>query len=850
MRPGGSIAVYFLGLLVVVPTFATPQEGEPGGTVRIRTSDALPPDAVIDEIKFVGLHRIPAETAKAQLSFHSGEKFDSARVAADVGALNRIGWFEDVLVKAEESNNDSRTSTDFLPHFKLKFHVEEYPLLAGVEYSGSKILSQHQVEKLLKDKKLLPETGAPANPVKLHRVTLMIQEELRTMGHPEARVLIAQEKLPGQKVKVEFQVHDGPHLPVVAMHFSGDPQISESILRKQMREIAPDAWFSGLRNKNVFTRRKIEQDRVNLHTYLQNHGFPQARVGTPQVTHVEAFFGRSLHWLRRRSEPGLSVGLPIEAGNLYHFGPIEVSTTLKEKLGSGKKQEPLLSHVAPGQPFSQHAVESLQRAWEIRLRRNAQRRKGDGNYRLQAVQTFDGPTHLASVKFDFDPMPSYVVRRIDFRGNGRFPDRFLRRRIGLREGQPFDEYELESGLARIARTGYFQRFEKTDVRIEMHDPGHTADVTIQIREKGKQRATFSGGREQFGSTLGIAYAVFNLLGMDEFLSTQIDVGPESLQLAIGFAKEGFLGSRGTLALSVFDTLLRPGLIGGVQAPFQRTRSQGANAGWSYPASSVDAVGMNFGVSRSLTEFAINRPASSTGSQATDLRSETSSHSLGIGWTHYDGEERIQLADSVSGGLLGGNENLLRSQAEYGRIFPDEIFNNHNAWAFRTTVRAAGSYKGNMPLYARFFSGDDLVRGLQPGELGPYQTVATVSPSGATTYSAAPSGADLVAASNLEYRFPLGRGVEGATFFDAGSGMLLPNWLGQSRSPVINSTNGLIYGATGFEVRWTLPAVGVPLRVNYSFNILRLNRAVIMPDGSVFHLHNRVGALGWGLGQLF
>jgi outer membrane protein assembly factor BamA len=156
----------------------------------------------------------------------------------------------------------------------------------------------------------------------------------------------------------------------------------------------------------------------------------------------------------------------------------------------------------------------------------------------------------------------------------------------------------------------------------------------------------------------------------------------------------------------------------------------------------------------------------------------------------------------------------------------------------------------MPLYAHFFSGDDLVRGLRPGELGPYETFGTVSPTGTTTDSAAPAGADLVAASNLEYRFPLGRRVEGATFFDAGSGLLLPNWLGPSRPALIDRTNGLFHGSAGFEIRWTLPALGVPLRVDYAFNIFRLHRAFRLADGSIIRLHSRLGALGWGLGPLF
>jgi outer membrane protein assembly factor BamA len=617
-----------------------------------------------------------------------------------------------------------------------------------------------------------------------------------------------------------------------------------------MRQLCPDAWFSGFRNKNVYTQEKGEEDRVNLLTYLQNHGFPQAHVGAPRVSLVDTSSSRPSRSFYRPVQTGLSVGMPVEAGNFYTFGPTEISAPLRKQLNPAKKGDPFSPNIAPGRPFSEHAVESLRRDWEIRLHRSARRQKGGSDYRLRASPTFDSTTHIAAVKFDFEPLPPYTVRRIEFRGNQRFPDRYLRRRIPLSEGHPLDEYAIEAGLARLARTGYFQPFKKEDVQIETHEAGHTTDVTIHLHEKGKQRITFSGGRQQFGSTLGIAYSVFNLLGLDEFLSTQLDGGPETLQLAIGLAKEGFLGSRGALALSVFDTFLRPRLTPGVQGPFQRSQTEGVNLGWSYAASDADAIGINFGISRSLTEYGVNQSSSTTVPPIIDVRSKTSSHSLGIGWTHDVGEQRIQVADSVSGGWLGGNENLLKSKVEYGQIFPDSIFDRHNAWAFRTTVSAAGSYNGDMPLYARFFSGDDLVRGLRPGEIGPYQTFSTVSPSGATRYSAVPSGANLIAASNFEYRFPLRPGVEGATFFDAGSGFLLPNWLGPTRPSLIHSTNAFVHGTTGFELRWTLPVIGAPLRINYSFNLLRLNRALLMPDGSSIRLHDPLGALGWGLGPLF
>jgi outer membrane protein insertion porin family len=849
MRSSSSVAVSLFGFLVVARAFAIPQASELRAVTGTAASYILPSHAVIDEVKFVGLHRIAAATAKLQLSVHPGDEFDSARIAADVHALSQAGWFEDVFVKAEASDRIPQGGNSAQP-VQLQFHVKEYPNLSAVAFNGSKLLSQQQIKKLLDDRKLSPQLGAPADPVRLHRTALAIQSELAAEGHPEGKAIIQEEKLPGQRVKVNFQITDGLHLPVRQVNFSGHPEVPEKVLRKQMREVVPDAWFSGFRNKNVYVPGKCEQDRVNLVSYLQNHGFPQARVGAPQVTVADFDSSSSSRWFYHPPQPGLTVDLPVESGVFYTFGSTEISAPLRQQLNSVKKGELISPDVSPGRPFSEHAVEALRRDWELRLHRKTKQQKGNSGYRLRATPSFDSGTHLASVKFDFDPTSPYTVRRLDFRGNERFPDKYLRRRFPLSEGQPLDEYAIEAGLARLARTGYFQPFKKEDVQIEPHEAARTADVTIHLREKGKQRLAFSGGREQFGSTLGIAYTVFNLLGLDEFLSVQFDGGPEMLQLALGFAKEGFLGSRGTLALSVFDNFVRPYLTPGVQGPFQRSRTEGVNLGWNYAATDVDAIGINFGISKSVTDYSFTQTSTAGTPQVLDLQSKTSSNAVGLGWTHDSGSQKIQFSDSVSGGWLGGSENLLRSKLEYGQIFPDEVFNHHNAWAFRTTVSAAGSYSGDMPVYRYFFAGDDLVRGLSPGQLGPYQTVTTVSSSGATTYSAVPSGANMIAASNLEYRFPLSHQLEGATFFDAGSGFLLPNWLGPTRPSLINSTNGLVHGTTGFELRWTLPVIGVPLRLNYSFNLLRLNRTFLMPDGSSVRLRDRLGVLGWGVGPFF
>jgi outer membrane protein assembly factor BamA len=109
---------------------------------------------------------------------------------------------------------------------------------------------------------------------------------------------------------------------------------------------------------------------------------------------------------------------------------------------------------------------------------------------------------------------------------------------------------------------------------------------------------------------------------------------------------------------------------------------------------------------------------------------------------------------------------------------------------------------------------------------------------------------VISAANAEYRVPLEGGTQAAGFFDLGSGWLLPNWLGKTRPTLLDSTNGIVHGSIGIELRWTVPEIQVPVRAYYAVNVWRLNRFLQLPDGSLFHAHNRLFAFGWALGRLF
>lgn len=830
-----------------------------GGRLQAAVKNAVPGhDAavpgtdfpIIHEIEFVGLRHISPAAVQAQISSRLGEHLDVRRVESDVEALGRLEWFSDVRVEMQPMPQSPASSLDSSNYVRLIFLVSELPFLAKLDFAGSKLLSASQIKKILADNKVMPRFGEPAAPERLALISRMIRSALAELGHPHSQIQTYEELAPNATVRVRFAIDDGPHLPVGRIEFDGRSGVSEKLLRREMRRTAPNALFASWRGKNAFTFEGFAEDRARILSCYHNQGFPEACIGSARTIEYTATKGW-LSWRRDKIERRLTVIIPVEAGPLYRFAAVNVSPELANAAAKSRPKLLAFSNSQSGAAYSAKAAEDLRRAWTASVQPRHREKAEPPFLAVELSRSFDPQAHTVQLRIGPANEPPIRVRRVEFLGLHRFRDRYLRKRIGLTEGQPLDDRALEAGLARLAKTGYFRQIKKQDIRVRADDITRSADVTIRVSEAGRQRTYFSGGQGHFGSTLGVAYSLFDLLRCEDLLSAQFDAGPQSLQLALGLIMEGFLGSRSSLAFSIFNNTLRPRLTSPVKGPFYVSQSEGLNTTWGYALTNADSLALNYSLSHMKTNYSLALPAPLTNSPGSSLSANSSSSSLGLAWTRDVGHEKFSTANSASGGLLGGSENVLRSNQEFARLFPDPLFSHQNSWAFRTTFSAAGSYSGAMPLYARLFSGDAQVRGLGNGELGPYSVVPQGGAnSAAETYTAIPAGANIVTAANVEYRFPLRDRVQAAVFFDLGSGRILPGWLGPARPVLLSSTNAALHGSVGFELRWTVPEIQVPVRTYLALNVIRLNRFLSLPDGSLFHAHNRLFAFGWALGTLF
>ena len=815
-------------------------------------NEVLKPDdaPLIGELRFSGLRRIALEAVAAQIATHAGNRFDPKKIDTDVRTLARLGWFESIRVEELFSTKSGPGVPENEEGIALIFHLEERPFLTKVEYSGSRLLSGKQIEKLLEEKKLRPGLGKPADPVALRRSAAAIQSSLYQLGHPDARVQIQREEAPNATISVRFEICDGPHLPVRRVQFDGHPGLSAKLMRAKMRSIAPWKPFSSLREKDAYTLEAFEADRHQLLEYFRNHGYPEARIGDPQISRINDTSHRRFPWPHQIARTGLALSIPIEAGPFYRFESVLPSPALQQAAKHSSAKSLPVTDAEASKPYSAGEVDKLHCWWEARVQRNNLNSISSRYPSVEASQSFDAQNHTVRVGLDLSDAPPFIVQRIEFLGLHRFSDRYIRRRILLREGQPVNDRALEAGLARLARTGYFRQIHKEDIRVYLDESKRTANITIRLEEIGRQRSSLVGGNGQFGNTVGILYTVFDLLNREELLSAQLESGPESLQIMLRLAKEGIFGTRGTLAFSVFNNVVRPRFAKTAQGPFFAFHTEGVTIPWTYALTNSDSIGVNYTLSRTISDIPLGALSGQNVTTPLATKANTSSHSLGVGWLHDTTNQRILFSNSVSGGFLGGTENMIRSSGEYSRILRDPVFAPGNSWAFRTTFSGAGSYRGDLPFYSRFFYGDEIVRGLRPGELGPEALTARITPSGATTYSPTLGGANLVSAANAEYRVPLAPGTQAAGFFDVGTGWLLPNWLGPAKPTLLSATNGVLHGSTGIELRWQVPGVQVPLRAYYAVNVVRLDRAIHLSDKSIFFARNRFSAFGWGLGPLF
>jgi outer membrane protein assembly complex protein YaeT len=506
-------------------------------------------------------------------------------------------------------------------------------------------------------------------------------------------------------------------------------------LQTQQRSRLP--W----RPPRTFDPDTFEADLQRIETFYAERGYPDARVVESDVRIDDA---RNEAFLRVRVDEGE----PVRVAAIDYLG--------LEVLPQGQRER--LRALAPLQPGDPLATGDVQATGALVLR--ALQEAGFAFARLEIGETVEAPRRVRLV-LRADPGPRAIFGAVDIAGQRSVDDGIVRRHVVYLPGQPFQLRAVEETQRRLLDLGLF-----TDVRIETVGPDAPGPVRTRITvEEGDHRRW----------DLSVGYGSEAQVHADARISHVNFLGGARTATAAGRLSWRDRGMQGAFVqpyLFQRDLSLRiDGHLWFADERRYEVLSRGGRATVQYRRStrlSGHASFLNEFTTTQLPGDALDDPAllpivapaidPFTGRQ----RGLLSAVNIGASWNATEGvaepERGYLLSATVeqAGGWLPGSFHYASVLGEV-RAYASGAAGVMLAQRLRMGTIGPFGPASDVPFFRRYFlGGADSLRGWGLFEVAP------LSPGGV------PIGGRALLDSSSELRFPVGGGVRGVAFLDAGN----------------------------------------------------------------------------------
>ncbi len=783
---------------------------------------AKPPvvENVIELVEFRGARRVPQDTLRALIFSKKGDQVDESALQRDFMALWNTGRFDDLRLEIEPGATGQI----------VRFVVTERPVILTIEYPGAKSVSLSEILDRFKERKVGLSIQSAYDPGKVQRAKVVLQEYLAERGRQFATVDPVLTPVPPTSLKLEFRVNEGPKVKVGDIKFEGNKVYSSRTLIRSMRNLRPIGVPRSILLENMFAKAydsaKLEQDIEMASMYYKDKGYFAVRAIDRQVDVRNVGGGKFRVPLFYMNRPGKRADITIrmEEGRLYRLNKINY---VGVKLF--KTQDFISNDIFKMKSGDVFSTAKLRKGME-----ELNKLYGQFGYIDFVPEPSFSPipdTDKIDMTLNVDEGSRFYVRRIDFTGNTTTRDKVIRRELYIDEGDVFNTHLWDLSILRLNQLGFFEPLKEKDAAdLKRDNRTNTVDITLPLKEKGKNSVGLQGGVSGIaGSFIGFNYSTNNFLGLGETLSLDTQFGDRIRSATLGFTEPYLFDRPISLGFTVYlqrynyDQGIETSLLSGrnLTAQFNSlgtenllnyvSNGHGFTVSTSYPLRRTFArVGLTYGFDisniRVLTtaartyfdylnfQQAIAGPNSLSGIRTSKIIPSYTYNTVDHPITPSRGRS-LFLSAEIAGGPLGGNTNMIRPtiSASYFRagLMPGHVIGTRLMGSFLT------GYGGKMaPPYSRFFmGGENDIRGFENWMVSPLAFVPSSASVGilnadgtartqrvvdtngnvsfAPVYQTIPvyqvitPGGDTQVIGNVEYRIPIAGPVTLALFFDAG-----------------------------------------------------------------------------------
>ena len=714
------------------------------------------------EVQVSGNLRIETGTILTYAAISRGQALSAAELNDAVQRIRASGQFEAVDAVPQGST--------------LVITVVEFPTINRINFEGNSRLS---------DEELAAVVGSVErrvySPVQAEQDVTAITQAYADSGRVNATVSPSIIRRDDNRVDLVFEVFEGGLTEIERISFVGNRSFSETRLRGVL-ETKQAGLFRAIIGRDTLVAERIEVDRRVLTDFYNSRGYADFVVQNVDVALT-------------RDRSAYLITFNVQEGQRFTFGTVTVTSEIPEA-DAAVFQAAL--RLATGDTYSPQSIETdIARLERLALR------LGLNFVSVEPRITRDDRDLALNVEFALVRGERIFVERIDIEGNNTTLDRVVRAQFRVVEGDPFNPRSIRESAERIRALGFFS---VADVNArEGSEPGQVViDVNVEEAPTGSLSfgANFSSDN---GFALLASFKERNFLGRGQALNFELSTGESNRVFTFDFAEPNFLGRdlRFGLGLDYKTTDNQDALYD--------TETFRFSPSFGFPVSENGRLTVFYAFEYTdITDVA----GRATPADQTDDASEVIEAEAALGGLAANSLGYNYSFDTRRTGLDPNSGVLLRFGQEFG--FGDTAFIKTSAlataetriWGEEVTLRA--TLEGGLLSYSdgqsrvtdRYFLGSRLLRGFEPGGIGPRDAVTDDA-----------LGGNVFAVARLEAEFPLGLpeeyGITGGAFFDYGSVWDVGNTFGAN----VLYDEFTPRSVVGLTIFWTTP-IG-PLRFNFT-----------------------------------
>jgi outer membrane protein insertion porin family len=729
------------------------------------------------------------------------------------------------------------------------YNMEERQRVKIVDYVGSKKIETSKIYDKLKEANAEIRLDTFIDPALVRKVEGIVRDMMREKGFQFAEVTPEIQEMPGgpKLVHLTFHLEEGPNVKIRKVEFTGNNAMSDSTLKRQMKENKerkpfdlfhfPTAFVGMIAGRGTYSEPKFDEDAEKVVAFYRDHGYLRANVGVPELKTIEDSSDKKTRWVELR--------IPVVEGPRYKVGTFDVAGNTVVKTDFLKP----LFKLKPGDYYGEKRIrKGLEKAREVYGTGGYYEFTGFPDYKFhddpspnepEAPDALKPPTEtnkpagppVVDVTMRMQEGQQFFVNRITFVGNTTTRDNVIRREMRLVEGGVFNTEALKYSVKRLNQLGYFKALEGKPGEVDVQKtPNETnkIDVKLKLEEQNRNSLTFGAGVSEFEGFFGqLSFQTANFLGRGESLTLSLQAGSRAQNYSLAFT-EPFLFDRNiTGGFNVFRQDIR------YVNQFTQ-RSMGAVTTFGFP------IGRGF--TRMFVNYSYERVrVTEINAVYTDpivlARNPFLRDSLLLG----QGGERIiskvspsivynsvdqpifptsgkRYTASIELAGLGGNTNFYKPMLEAVHYWKQ---------ANRLTLGMRGQFEyihqlagsKELPIFEKLFLGGEYsVRGFDIRTIGPQdpQTGLVLGGNKSLLF-------------NVEEQFTIAGPVRLIAFYDAGQVQPGPTIVGPPAfvpdggsigyrlAPGKNFVFEDFKTSTGLEVRFFMPVLNVPFRLIFAYN---------------------------------